>query len=184
MSTSTAMQPGSQDAPAPQSPRFPALLYGVLLLLSGMAIYVAGAASLLFCLLFDAPPSAVRVPQAIVWYAGVPVSAAVILIALDLLILLPRKRKPRVVKWDPPANFDLTVVLTAYNDEASIGLAVADFRSHPRVRRVVVVDNNSADRTAQVARDAGAIVVHESLPGYGRCVWRALVEGRVGRIRN
>jgi glycosyltransferase involved in cell wall biosynthesis len=43
--------------------------------------------------------------------------------------------------------------------------------------RVIVVDNNSRDRTADVARAHSAIVVHESQPGYGRCVYRALQEG-------
>ena len=78
---------------------------------------------------------------------------------------------------DPPANTDLTVVLTAYNDEPSIGMAVEDFRRHPKVKRVIVVDNNSKDRTATVARDAGAIVVQEQRQGYGNCVFRALTEG-------
>jgi glycosyltransferase involved in cell wall biosynthesis len=42
------------------------------------------------------------------------------------------------------------------------------------VRRVIVVDNNSKDRTDVVAREHGAIVVHESRQGYGSCVYRAL----------
>jgi glycosyltransferase involved in cell wall biosynthesis len=81
------------------------------------------------------------------------------------------------VIWNPPKNDNITAVLTAYNDEDSIGLAVQDFMSHPKVKRVIVVDNNSRDRTSQVASEAGAIVVHEPLPGYGHCVWRALQEG-------
>jgi glycosyltransferase involved in cell wall biosynthesis len=69
------------------------------------------------------------------------------------------------------------VVLTAYNDEPSIGSAVEDFRSHPNVKRVIVVDNNSEDRTSEVARQAGALVVTEPRQGYGNCVLRALQEG-------
>lgn len=79
------------------------------------------------------------------WYSGVPVIAGTILIAFDLFVLLPNKRASTEVCWDPPGNLDLTVVLTAYNDAESIGLAVEDFRSHARVKRVVVVDNNSRD---------------------------------------
>jgi glycosyltransferase involved in cell wall biosynthesis len=71
----------------------------------------------------------------------------------------------------------VTVVLTAYNDEKSIGDAVADFCSQTVVRRVIVVDNNSHDRTADVAREAGACVVTETKPGYGRCVYRCFQEG-------
>ena len=73
-------------------------------------------------------------------------------------------------------NF-LTVVLTAYNDESSIDLAVEDFLSHPKVKRVIVVDNNSDDKTFDVSFNAGAQVVREFAQGYGNCVWRALSEG-------
>jgi glycosyltransferase involved in cell wall biosynthesis len=69
------------------------------------------------------------------------------------------------------------VVLTAYNDEASVGPTVDEFRAHPLVKRVVVVDNDSTDRTAAMAREHGAIVVREPQRGYGRCVYRALQEG-------
>jgi len=70
----------------------------------------------------------------------------------------------------------LTVALTAYNDEASIYAAVSDFRRHPLVSRVIVVSNNSRDRTEENAREAGAIVVNEQTPGYGACVYRCLQE--------
>ena len=49
----------------------------------------------------------------------------------------------------------LTVVLTAYNDEDSIGLAVEDFLHHPKVERVLVIDNNSRDKTSEVANQSG-----------------------------
>jgi len=54
---------------------------------------------------------------------------------------------------------------------------VWDFKTHPRVKRVIVIDNNSRDRTAEEARLAGADVITELRPGYGRCVFRALTEG-------
>ncbi|HWH25510.1 MAG TPA: glycosyltransferase [Pseudolysinimonas sp.] len=71
----------------------------------------------------------------------------------------------------------VTVVLTAYNDEESIGNAVRDFLEHPLVKRVIVVDNNSIDGTSRAAVGAGAVVVTEVRPGYGYCVYRALTEG-------
>ena len=60
-----------------------------------------------------------------------------------------------------------TVVLTAFNDEASIGAAVDEFRRLEEVGEIVVVDNNCVDRTAEVARAHGAIVIPESRQGYG-----------------
>jgi GT2 family glycosyltransferase len=106
-----------------------------------------------------------------------------VLAAADLALLLPgKRRRARSEILEPVSDRHIVVVLTAYNDEASIGNAVADFRDHPLVTSVIVVDNNSLDRTANVARDAGAIVVTETKPGYGRCVYRcfqeALAEGQ------
>jgi hypothetical protein len=45
------------------------------------------------------------------------------------------------------------------------------------VKRVIGIDNNSRDGTAEAARLAGAEVIVEQQSGYGRCVWRALAEG-------
>ena len=70
----------------------------------------------------------------------------------------------------------MTVTLTAYNDEDSIGAAVQDFLQHPLVKRVIVVSNNSTDYTVHRAQEANAIVFNESLPGYGHCVYRCLTE--------
>jgi glycosyltransferase involved in cell wall biosynthesis len=99
------------------------------------------------------------------------------LCTIDCFVLLPGKRSREAVVFQPLANPNLTVVLTAYNDELSIGEAVRDFLQHALVRRVIVVDNNSRDRTSEFARRAGAEVVLEKSPGYGKCVHRALTEG-------
>jgi glycosyltransferase involved in cell wall biosynthesis len=97
-------------------------------------------------------------------------------VVVELAFQLPKKRAHRRVVKEPVLNRDLTVVLTAYNDELSIGLAVSDFLNHPLVRRVLVIDNNSADRTSEVAAAAGAVVIREENPGYGSCVYRAFKE--------
>lgn len=68
----------------------------------------------------------------------------------------------------------IAVALTAYNDDRSIGSAVRDFISQPNVDAVFVVDNNSRDRTADVAKNAGAIVVTEEQQGYGYACMRGL----------
>ena len=57
------------------------------------------------------------------------------------------------------------VVIPARNEEGAIGLVLADLPDW--VDTVVVADNGSNDRTAAVARAAGAIVVYEPQPGYG-----------------
>ena len=80
------------------------------------------------------------------------------------------------VRVDDIGDRGLTVALTAYNDEESISSAVSDFLSHPMVRRVIVVSNNSVDATFERAVTAGAITVNETAPGYGRCLYRCLTE--------
>jgi glycosyltransferase involved in cell wall biosynthesis len=158
------------------SPRFPVLLYGVLA--GGVGISMFLLAVLLRVVFLVADPHGRFLPfvQWLIWCSGMPVVLGIALTLLDLFVLVPRKRMRVGVRWDPPANPYLTVALTAYNDESSIGLAVKDFLAHPKVRRVIVVDNNSGDRTSEAAREAGAIVVLEPHPGYGSCVLRALAE--------
>lgn len=63
------------------------------------------------------------------------------------------------------AECRISLVIPAYNEEQSIGYVVRDFRD--RVHEVLVVDNSSRDRTAAVARAAGARVETVQLTGYG-----------------
>ncbi len=57
------------------------------------------------------------------------------------------------------------VVIPALNEEAAIGRVIGDIPGW--IDRIVVADNGSRDRTAEVARAAGATVVREVEPGYG-----------------
>lgn len=68
----------------------------------------------------------------------------------------------------------VSVIIPAYNEEATIAGVVRDFMQHPSVDEVLVVDNNCKDRTAELARGAGARVVSESEPGYGCALRRGL----------
>ena len=70
----------------------------------------------------------------------------------------------------------VSVVFPAYNEEKSIGPAVADFFLPGVVDEVVVVDNNSRDGTAEAARRAGARLVQEDRQGYGFALRRGLKE--------
>jgi hypothetical protein len=151
-------------------------LYGFLFVSLALAGYVAGVLlGPVRWLLLDPPPFR-RFNEDLVWYSGVPLVLGILLIGWDLFRNVVRIRQAKSVRNDPPASRGLTVTLTAYNDERSIGGAVRDFRAHPLVRRVIVISNNSRDRTMELAEAAGAIVFNETRQGYGACVHRALRE--------
>lgn len=59
----------------------------------------------------------------------------------------------------------LSVVIPCYNEEDGVREVIG--RIPPFVDEIVVVDNNSTDRTAEVAASLGARVVPEKRPGYG-----------------
>jgi hypothetical protein len=157
-------------------PRLPLLLYGIFLVLAGLAMQLFAIVALILAAVTSPELLASAWPGRLLVVSGGLVLAGGVLGALDVLVLLPRKRTHDVMIDPPPVRF-LTVVLTALNDEQSVGQAVDAFREHPFVRRVIVVDNASADGTAAIASDRGAIVVREDQRGYGRCVHRALQEG-------
>ncbi len=66
--------------------------------------------------------------------------------------------------------YKVSVVIPAYNEEATIASVVRDFRSQPAPDEIVVVDNNSKDRTAEVAAQEGARVIRETRQGYGNAL--------------
>ena len=70
----------------------------------------------------------------------------------------------------------VSVVFPAYNEEAGIAAAVIDFGAVDAVDEVLVVDNNSRDKTAERAAAAGARVVREARQGYGHALRRGLAE--------
>lgn len=70
----------------------------------------------------------------------------------------------------------VSVVMPAYNEEENIETSVKEFLSSEYVDEVVVVDNNSDDRTMDFAKNAGARVVSESRQGYGFACRRAMAE--------
>jgi len=61
----------------------------------------------------------------------------------------------------------ISVIIAALNEEAAIA-QVIDSVPKSLADEIVVVDNGSKDRTAEVASTAGARVVKELTPGYGR----------------
>ncbi|CAN5912796.1 glycosyltransferase family 2 protein [soil metagenome] len=67
----------------------------------------------------------------------------------------------------------VNVLIPAYNEERSIALVLAAIPAG-LVDEVIVVNNNSRDKTAQVAREAGATVLEEPVPGYGNACLRGI----------
>jgi len=59
----------------------------------------------------------------------------------------------------------IALIIPAFNEEKSIGRVLSEVPQ--LVSEVIVVDNNSSDNTAAVAREAGATVLHEPQMGYG-----------------
>lgn len=59
----------------------------------------------------------------------------------------------------------VSVVVPCHNEEEGVKVVLADMPS--LVDEVVVVDNNCTDKTSEVARALGAVVVHETRKGYG-----------------
>ncbi len=70
----------------------------------------------------------------------------------------------------------ITVVIPCLNEEEGIVEVLTRLPSF--VDEVIVVDNDSTDRTAELARRHGARVIHEKVRGYGRAYKTGLLEAR------
>jgi glycosyltransferase involved in cell wall biosynthesis len=71
-----------------------------------------------------------------------------------------------------PIAAKLAVLVPCYNEEVTIGEVVRDFRRALPQAVIYVYDNNSTDRTIEVARAAGAAVRREPNQGKGQVVRR------------
>lgn len=74
---------------------------------------------------------------------------------------------------------NIAVVIPAYNEQASIGKVVSElreleFEGQKVVDQIVVCNNNSSDRTGDIAAFEGAKVVYEFRQGYGYACQRAI----------
>jgi glycosyltransferase involved in cell wall biosynthesis len=79
------------------------------------------------------------------------------------------------------AGLDLTgqrvaVLVPCFNEEVAIAKVVADFRAALPEATIYVCDNNSTDRTVEVARRAGAVVGRETHQGKGNVVRRMFAD--------
>jgi glycosyltransferase involved in cell wall biosynthesis len=81
---------------------------------------------------------------------------------------------------------EISVVIPCLNEEEAVGKvvdqALEGIRRSGRTGEVIVVDNASTDRSADVAAEHGAIVVREERPGYGSAYLAGLAHARGGYI--
>ena len=116
-------------------------------------------------------------PDARAWFES-RTSSAASLAEIDAAALLRAKRR---------GGHRVSVVLPARDEEATVGRLVGDIvdrwmRRVPLVDELLVVDSDSTDATAEVARAAGADVVstadvlpaHGNRPGKGEALWKSL----------
>ena len=66
----------------------------------------------------------------------------------------------------------VNVIIPALNESAAISKVIGDIPDF--VQEIIVVDNGSTDTTAEMAKNAGATVLHESKKGYGRACLKGL----------
>lgn len=74
-------------------------------------------------------------------------------------MLVPENQSPTVA-----------VLLPCYNEEVTIGKVVRDFKASLPQADIYVYDNNSTDRTADIAASEGAIVRKEPRQGKGNVI--------------
>lgn len=70
----------------------------------------------------------------------------------------------------------IAVVIPCFQEELTVGKVIRDFRRELPGARIIVYDNNSTDRTAEVAREAGAEVRREHRQGKGWVVAKMFCE--------
>jgi len=75
-------------------------------------------------------------------------------------------------------KYKVSVVIPAFNEQDCIQYVIEDFKNQKTVHEILVVDNNSKDRTNELAVQAGAMVIKEPDQGYGCAIRRGLDEAQ------
>ena len=70
----------------------------------------------------------------------------------------------------------IAVLIPCYNEEKTIAKVVADAKAALPEAVIYVYDNNSTDRTVELAREAGAVIRHEHMQGKGNVIRRMFRE--------
>jgi glycosyltransferase involved in cell wall biosynthesis len=90
----------------------------------------------------------------------------------EALAEFAREREPQA-EAAPPR---VAVLVPCFNEEAAVAKVVADFRNNLPGAEIFVYDNNSSDRTIEVAGEAGAKVRSERRQGKGHVVRRMFAD--------
>ena len=84
------------------------------------------------------------------------------------------KKGGTVILNEKNTEEDLTILMPCLNEEENIAYSITQAQSYLSSRNlsgeILVVDNNSSDRSAEIAEEMGARVVEESHRGYGRAL--------------
>ena len=82
--------------------------------------------------------------------------------------------------------FNLTILMPCLNEEENLAFSIRQAQSYlssinsrfNHTGEILIVDNNSRDRSAVIAKECGARVVSELRPGYGRALRTGLRKAR------
>ena len=82
-------------------------------------------------------------------------------------------------------KLDLSIIMPCLNEENTVGICIDEARAYIKksgiLGEVVIIDNGSLDRSAEVAAFHGARVVREGRRGYGQALRKGIEESR-GKI--
>ena len=124
----------------------PLALAGALLIAVGVGLYTVGALAGALRALFLQSVLSRSAIELVLWYSALPIVIGAIFFLADLRTV-SRKRAAKQLVDSALENQNVTVALTAYNDELSIAASVQDFLNQKNVTRVIVISNNSSDKT-------------------------------------
>jgi len=79
--------------------------------------------------------------------------------------------------YNPITNPTITIIVPTLNEELSIGSVIENFLKQTQVKSIIVIDNNSSDKTVEIAKKAGATVITKSEnKGYSHSIVLGLKE--------
>jgi glycosyltransferase involved in cell wall biosynthesis len=90
--------------------------------------------------------------------------------------LAPKRKTSADSRLNSFGPYRIAVLVPCFNEEAAIGKVVKDFRAALPAAAIFVFDNNSTDKTAEIARAAGAEVFEEKHRGKGFVVRRMFAD--------